>query len=51
MVTEQRMMVAKRPGLKLDFLVPTVNFFVLCFGNFHEGYEKHLLPPHQQFLC
>ena len=40
MGTEQRMVVAKGPGLKLGFLVPTVNFFVPCFSNFHEGYEK-----------
>lgn len=51
MGTEQRMVVAKGPGLKLGFLLPTVNFFVPCFSNFHEGYEKHLLLRHEKFLC
>lgn len=51
MGTEQGMVVAKGPGLKLGFLLPTVNFFVPCFSNFHGGYEKHLLLRHEQFLC
>ena len=51
MGTEQRIVVAKGPGLKLGFLVPTASFFVPCFSNFHESYEKHLLLCHEQFFC
>lgn len=45
------MVVAKGPGLKLGFLVPTVNFSVPCFSTFDEGYEKHFLLCHGQFFC
>ena len=46
MGTEQRMVVAKGPGLKLGSC-SYCQFFLHCFSNYYEGYEKHLLLRHE----